>query len=212
MKNHVRYTTVNSFETLNRLDDNTKNIWFVFHGIGFLSRNFLNYFKDLPEKENFLIAPQAPSKYYIDQTYQKVGASWLTKEDTRLEINNVLAYLDAVYESSDIRDNLNVIIFGYSQGVSIAARWVARRKIRCNKLIFYAGGLPNELKAKDFDFLSPNTEIQMIHGDEDPYLRPDRLKQEEQKLRILFKDRAVKIVFKGGHELISAQIERIIRS
>lgn len=212
MKNHVRYTTVNSFETLNHLDDFTKNIWFVFHGIGFLSNNFLNYFKALPEKENFLIAPQAPSKYYLDRSYQKVGASWLTKEDTTLEINNVLAYLDAVYESIDIRDNLNIIIFGYSQGVSIAARWVAGRKISCDKLIFYAGGLPNELNSTDFDFLSPNTEIQMIHGDEDPYLTPDRLRQEEQKLRVLFKDKAVKTVFKGGHELIPAQIERIIRS
>ncbi|MGI9545927.1 MAG: alpha/beta hydrolase [Flavobacteriaceae bacterium] len=210
MKNHVKYTSVNSFETLNRLDDRTKNIWFIFHGIGFLSRYFLNFFKDLPKEENFIIAPQAPSKYYLDSTYKKVGASWLTREDTSMEINNVLAYLDAVYESINIPEEPNVFVLGYSQGVSIAARWVAGRKINCNKLIFYAGGLPNELGSEDFDFLSKDTEIIMIHGDEDPYLSPDRLRQEKQKLQVLFKDRARMIVFEGGHELIPAQIQRLI--
>ena len=210
MKKQVNYTSVNTYETMNKLDENVKNIWFVFHGIGFLSRYFLKYFRVLNSDENYIVAPQAPSKYYLNNEYKNVGASWLTKEETALEINNLLNYLDEVYraEQSPSRDKL--IVFGFSQGVSIAARWVANRKIPCKKLIFYAGGLPNELSAKDFDFLGEETEIIMIYGDKDHYLIPERLEGEKEKLRSLFGGRARIVVFKGGHELLSDEIQKVL--
>ena len=210
MKKQVSYTSVNTYETMNKLDENVKNIWFVFHGIGFLSRFFLKYFSGLNSDENYIVAPQAPSKYYLNNEYKNVGASWLTKEETALEINNLLNYLDEVYraEHSPSRDKL--IVFGFSQGVSIAARWVANRKIPCKKLIFYAGGLPNELSAIDFDFLGEETEIVMIYGDKDPYLIPERLEGEKEKLRSLFGGRARTVVFNGGHELLSDEIQKVL--
>ena len=43
----ITYTTRNSYSTLNTLTERTKNVWFVFHGMGYLSRYFLRYFKHL---------------------------------------------------------------------------------------------------------------------------------------------------------------------
>ena len=195
---------------MNKPGEKVKNIWFVFHGIGFLSRYFLKYFSRLNSDENYLVAPQAPSKYYLNSEYKNVGASWLTKEETAQEIGNLLNYLDEVYRSEQSPANDKLIVFGYSQGVSIAARWVAKRKISCKKLIFYAGGLPNELSRDDFDFLGEETDIIMIYGDKDPYLNPKRLEHEVEKLHLLFGGRARIIVFDGGHELLPDEIQKVL--
>ncbi|MBT8183733.1 MAG: esterase, partial [Eudoraea sp.] len=134
-ENHVTYTSKNSYSTLNNLSAETENVWIVFHGIGYLSRYFLKYFDKLPADKNYIIAPQAPSKYYLNSQYRHVGASWLTKEATSLALGNVMNYLDSVYEHEAIPEHCNLVILGYSQGVSIAMRWVASRKISCRQLI-----------------------------------------------------------------------------
>lgn len=198
----VTYQTTNSYATLNRLTAKTKNVWMVFHGIGYLSRYFLNYFKELPEEENYIIAPQAPSKYYLNNDYRHVGASWLTKETTQADAENVMAYVDAVFAQEKIPAHLHRIIFGYSQGVSIATRWVAKSEVKCDHLVLYAGGIPMELVAADFQFLARNnTKITTLVGDQDEYMNAERLKQESEKMELLFHGRAKQIIFEGRHEL-----------
>ncbi|MFS4455751.1 alpha/beta hydrolase [Maribacter sp. 2304DJ31-5] len=198
----VNYLSSNSYEVLNRLTSKTRNIWFVLHGMGYLSRFFLKHFDELPPDENYIIAPQAPSKYYLNHSFKHIGASWLTKEDTLRETKNVLTYLDAVRENEQLPESCNLILFGFSQGVSIATRWIAQRKFKCHKLILYAGGLPKELKPEDFDFLITNkTEVLTIVGDSDQYLTPERLKEETERINKVFKGRARHISFEGGHEI-----------
>ena len=119
----VTYQATNSYTTLNALTDKTKNIWIVFHGIGYLSKYFLKYFDKLPAEENHIIAPQAPSKYYLNNQYRHVGASWLTKENTANETQNVLNYLDAVYTAINIPAHCKLIVF-----------WLLTRGFDCNKM------------------------------------------------------------------------------
>lgn len=196
------YTSTNTYSTLNDIGAKTKNIWIVFHGIGYLSRYFINFFDELNADENYIIAPQAPSKYYLNGAYKYVGASWLTKENTRAETENVMNYIDALILNEGLPVDLNIIIFGFSQGVSIATRWVAKRKIVCSHLVLYAGGLPKELETKDFNFLDENkTAVTVIVGDKDEYLTPERMLSENKRIDELFGKRAQKIVFKGGHEM-----------
>ncbi len=198
----IRYTTTKSYTTLNQLGERTRNIWVVLHGIGYLSRYFLKYFDELPAEENYIIAPQAPSKYYLNGEYRHVGASWLTKENTILETKNVLSYLDAVLEAEQFPKECELIVFGFSQGVSIAARWVAQRQLRCQQLVLYAGGMPKELVPTDFDFLTAQgTTVTVIVGDRDEYLSGERRKSEAERIEKLFHGRAKQLLFKGGHEI-----------
>ena len=211
MEKQIQYNTTNSYSTLNTLTDKTKNVWFVFHGMGYLSRFFLKYFNGLSPGENYIIAPQAPSKYYLNEQYKHAGASWLTKENTVREIENVIAYLDAVYRAERLPKACNLIIFGFSQGVSIATRWVAKSQIKCHQLVLYAGGIPNELSAHDFEFLkNSHTEITTIVGDKDEYLTEERLKMESEKINALFQGRAKQITFKGGHEVRKDIINKLL--
>lgn len=207
----VTYSTENTYLTQNELTSKTKNVWLIFHGIGYLSRYFVKYFEGLDTEENYLIVPQAPSKYYLKNEYKYVGASWLTKENTAIEVNNVLNYIDAVLEAEHIPEHVNLILFGFSQGVSVATRWLAGKKFRCKLVVLYAGGIPNELTASDFNFLDfTATQIKIIYGDQDEFLTPNRLKGEKVKIDSLFQGLAEIITFKGGHDVKPEIIEKLL--
>jgi predicted esterase len=194
----ITYKSSNSYSTLNTLTDATKNVWFVCHGMGYLSRYFLRYFKQLQPEENYIIAPQAPSKFYI-QPKMHVGANWLTRDNTAAGMENITNYFDAVLKAEKIPQIMNFIVLGYSQGVSVAMRYSAKRQLQCNQLVLHSGGIPKELIAKDFDYLSERTKVKLIYGTKDEYLDEARIKEESARAIELFGDRLEIIPFEGKH-------------
>ena len=199
----ITYKTSNSYSTLNQLTERTKNVWFACHGMGYLSRYFLKYFKDLNTDENYIIAPQAPSKYYI-QPKMHVGANWLTRDNTEAGTKNIMNYFDAIFEVEKIPDDVNFIVFGYSQGVSVAMRYMARRQLQCNQLVIHSGGIPKELTAEDFAYLDEipacaGMTVKLIYGTEDEYLDTARIEEESARAINLFGNRVTVLPFEGKH-------------
>ncbi len=196
----ISYSTQKTYSTLNQLTDKTKNIWLVCHGLGYLSRYFIQYFSVLNPEKNYIIAPQAPSKYYQDQNFKRIGASWLTREETQLEMQNIKAYFDAIYQSEiQPHTDKKLIVLGYSQGVSVAMRWIAQSKINCDTLLMHSGGIPIELKAEDFKGL--DFKPYLIYGKSDPYITENRAQQEVEKAKKLFKKDFEILAFEGKHEV-----------
>ncbi|WP_347925763.1 esterase [Pontimicrobium sp. SW4] len=208
VEKEISYKTTNSYSTLNKLTSKTKNVWFVCHGMGYLSRYFLKYFKELNPKENYIIAPQAQSKYYIQPAFKHVGASWLTKENTLKETNNVMHYFDAVFEVENIPKDKNLIVVGYSQGVSVAMRYLATRQLQCSQLVIMSGGIPKELVENDFEFL--NAQITLIYGTNDEYLNEDRMILEKERALELFGNRVTIIPFEGKHIVNVELINKLV--
>ena len=204
----VSYRSTNTYSTLNEFTDNTENVWVVFHGIGYLSRYFLKYFRHLNQEKNYIIAPQAPSKYYLNGKYEHVGASWATRENTEAEMQNVMNYLEKIYEKEGLKNAKNLMLFGYSQGVSVVSRWVARRKIRPTQLILNSGRIPKELKASDFAFLE-GTEINFVYGTEDHFVNKEFMISEEKRIQELFPKNFKLIPFDGGHEVNRELIQKL---
>ena len=204
----ISYTTTNSYATLNTLSNKTKNVWFVCHGMGYLSRYFLRYFEGLNKDENYIIAPQAQSKFYSPPKFKHVGASWLTKENTVKETENVMRNFDAVLAAETLPENINLIVLGYSQGVSVAARYVARRKLQCAQLVLHSGGMPKELQPEDFTFL--NAKVSMIYGTEDEYLNEERIAYETNRAKELFGSNLNIIDFKGKHVVNVKLINKLV--
>lgn len=197
----VSYRSVNTYTTLNELGPETKRVWIVLHGIGYLSRYFIRPFGILDPQENFIIAPQAPAKYYLTTAYKHVGASWLTRESLQMEIENGIAYLDALFKEVKVPEHCELIILGFSQGVSMASRWVSKSKIGCSQFILVAGGIPVELQHSDFEFLSDTARIRYFIGDKDEFLTAERLQTVKGKLQQLFGERAEFSHFQGKHEI-----------
>lgn len=200
VKKRVNYTHSNSYETLNSMGPDTENIWMAFHGMGYLSRYFLKYFNGLDPGQNYIIAPQAPSKYYQGPDFKHVGASWLTREDTINETKNVLNYVDAVFQTEKI-DPSRLILMGYSQGVSIVCRWMATRKIQPKLLVLHSGGIPVELEADQLEYLDKSTPVYYIYGDTDQYITPERVQEQSQRGVKLFDERLSIHKFAGGHQV-----------
>ncbi|GAA3604805.1 esterase [Flavivirga amylovorans] len=195
----ISYQTTNTYSTLNILSSKTKHVWLVCHGMGYLSRYFLKYFKQINAEENYIIAPQASSKYYLGSKFKHVGASWLTKENTIAETKNILSYLDAVLEAENIPKDKKLIVFGYSQGVSIAARYVVKRKLQCDQLILHSGGIPKELIVDDLKFLK--AKVSLVYGTNDTFLSKDRMALETKRAIELFGSHVNIIPFEGVHEV-----------
>ncbi len=205
----IHYRSTNSYSTLNTLTKNTKAVWFVCHGMGYLSRYFLKYFKHLDPEKHYIIAPQAPSKYYIPPKFH-VGANWLTRDETEQGTSNIMRYFDAIFEAEQLPENIPLIVFGYSQGVSVAMRYLARRQLQCDQLVLHSGGIPKELKAEDFNHLHPDTKVKLIYGTEDEYLDEARIMEEKKRALALFDKRIEIIPFEGKHVVNVALISNLI--
>lgn len=204
----VSYQITNTYSVLNRFTEKTKNVWLVCHGIGYLSRYFIRHFNHLDVDENYIIAPQAQSKYYLKSDYRHVGASWLTRENLEAEIDNVLNYLDEVFMEENLAEVPNLIVLGYSQGVSVATRYLAQRKINCAQLILHSGKVPAELTAKDFAFLK-DTKVTYLYGTQDEYLKKGIIEVEEPRLKSLFPYNFELQTYDGGHEFNTDIIEKL---
>jgi len=210
IEKEVSYNATNSYSTLNTVSKNTKNVWLVCHGIGYLSRYFLKYFDTLNAEENYIIALQAQSKYYLGSEYRHVGASWLTKENTEKEIENVMRYFDAVLKAEKIPSDTNLIVLGYSQGVSVISRYVAKRKLECSQLVLLSGGIPKELNNQDFKFLKGKTKVSFIYGSQDEYLTEAYMVDSKKRFYELFGDSGTIFTFDGKHEVKKEEINKLV--
>jgi len=205
----ISYTSTNSYSTLNTLTERTKTVWLVCHGMGYMSRYFLKYFKGLNAEDNYIIAPQAPSKFYI-QPKMHVGANWLTRDNTEAGMENIVNYIDAVLEVEKIPEGVHLIVFGYSQGVSVAMRYIAKRQLQCDQLVLHSGGIPKELTAKDYKYLSKDTKVKLMYGTEDEYLDEQRIQLESARATDLFGDKVSFMPFKGTHVVNVEFIEKLV--
>lgn len=199
IEKELTYKTSNTYSTLNELTTNTKYIWFVCHGMGYLSRYFLKYFRGLNFEEHYIIAPQAPSKYYLGPKFKHVGASWLTREQTTKDMENIIHYFDAIFKAEGVTKQHKLVIMGYSQGVSVAMRYMIKRKLQAEILIIHSGGVPNELNKEDFAYFKGP--VKLIYGTSDEYLDESRINTEIQKAQNLFGEQLEIISFEGKHEV-----------
>ena len=183
----VSYHHTNSYEVLNPITSSTQNIWICFHGLGYLSQFFKRYFTSFDPELNAVIIPQAPSKYYLDGKFKHVGASWLTRVDTQQEMHNNLNYIDEIIKSEDIHGDSRLVLMGYSQGVSIALRYLKHYAKPIKALIMHSGSIPAELTRKDGEHFQESTS-RFIHivGTQDEYITPEVVDTEQKKIDLLF--------------------------
>lgn len=203
----VNYQTTNTYSTLHRLTAQTEYVWIACHGISYLSRYFIKYFNELDAEKNYIIAPQAPAKYYQTKAFRYVGASWLTKENKATEIENVLNYLDAVYEKENLAGK-KIILLGYSQGVSMVMRWLQRRNLTCAHLILHSGSIPDEFTAEDFQE-KIQTKVHLVYGNSDEYIHSEKLDLQFRLAKKLFDGKLDIHEFDGKHEVSREILQKI---
>lgn len=181
----------------------TQSIWFVCHGYGQLAEYFIKKFDILDSKKHFVVAPEALSKFYLERFTGRVGATWMTKEDRVNEIKDYLNYLNELYshitKGKDI-NKVKVNLLGFSQGTATIARWLFDEKVKCDRLILWAGNLAHDLDFSKSEHIFQNAEVLFVYGTKDELIKQEYF--EEQKKIIRDKGIQAKfITFDGKHEI-----------
>src|SRR5712691_3738407 len=96
---HIGVTRTARYFTLGGSPREVAEVWFVCHGYGQLAGRFLRHFEPLAGGTRLLVAPEALSRFYVEDTTvpareRKVGATWMTREDRLSEIDDYVRYLD----------------------------------------------------------------------------------------------------------------------
>ena len=184
-------------------------LWFVLHGYGQLAARFIRHFEPLDDGSRLVVAPEGLSRFYIEANRaDKIGASWMTREDRLVEIADYVRYLDAVYAAVGGATAPRVVVFGFSQGTATAARWLATGTARADRLILWGGEVPPDLDLAAARARWPETDVTLVAGSTDPFITAKVLARDEARLRengIVYQVER----FEGGHELVPDVVRRI---
>jgi len=209
-EHHIEVTRTARFCQLGSFSQMTEQVWMVCHGYGQLAPYFLKHFELVQDQRRVIVAPEGLSRFYLQGFSGRVGASWMTREERLYEIDDYIAYLDAVWNhviEHDSSSSFEAVALGFSQGTATAIRWAAREHIQVDRLILWAGGIPPDLDDRDLERLR-NIEIVQVVGNDDPFAHEESLSRQRE-----FFDKhdlqARLIKFHGGHELHAETLVKI---
>ncbi len=207
---HIDFQAVAPYATYGNFSEQTQAIWVVFHGYGQLAQRFIRRFDILNPETHVVIAPQGLSKFYLKGTFSEVGASWMTKEDREIDIQNQQIYIQSVFQketqSIDLQ-HIKINILGFSQGVTTACRWALYHQIPFDKLVMWAGGFPHEITEKQI--LKPNAEIIALIGDQDSFYDSEMWEKQLQKIETYLK-KPQAFIYEGKHEISREILQKIV--
>jgi predicted esterase len=193
---------------LGEIAPQTKKVWFVIHGYGQLAQYFIKKFSALENPETCVIAPEGLSRFYLEDVTKrsqsgnnKVGATWMTRENRLMDIENYLTYLNSIFRK-EIPNSFSgqITLFGFSQGGATVSRWALDGKVSYDRLILWAGIFPNDMDFEKGTSLFKDKEIIEVFGDQDPFLTDSRLIEMKELNKKLSLEPTL-IEFKGGHEI-----------
>jgi predicted esterase len=205
------------YYTMGELTDHTKKIWFVLHGYGQLAQYFIRKFTPLSDSDIYVIAPEGLSKFYLEDVTsrsrtgnQKVGATWMTRENRSADISNYTSFLNTVYDHLIPKTfQGEITVLGFSQGAASAARWVTDNHIQFDRLVLWSGILPPDMNFALASHILQNKKVIEIIGNADPYVTDEKLKEMTLINNRLNINPEV-IEFDGGHEIVSDVLQKLI--
>ena len=189
---------------LGKISEQTKTIWFVFHGYGMLSQYFIEKFKSLENNQTVIISPEALSRFYIGENYDRVGASWITKEDKINDIDDNNNYLNSLFQSTTKNINLNSInihVLGFSQGGATACRWILNSSIKINSLALWGADIPIDCLSENNRGKWNQFKTTLIVGKRDEFISDENKKEFTKILNAYNLDYEL-IEYNGTHKII----------
>ena len=205
---HIKFDFKARYFKLGEINSATQQVWFVLHGYGQLAQYFIKKFKALESGEICVIAPEGLSKFYLENVASRnaggsnrVGATWMTREDREVDIENYINYLQQVYDK-EIRSNtkVKVTILGFSQGAATATRWALTGKPNFDKFILWAGIFPPDMNFERGKEILGKKKVIAVYGSDDPFVTATRM-QEMLDLSSKLELKPEKLDFVGRHEI-----------
>ncbi len=211
MKKSVKFNYEANYFQSSAINAEVKEMWFVLHGYGQLPQYFINKFKSIATKERVVVAPGGLSQFYLEGFSGKVGATWMTKEERLLDIENYVNYLHAVLEDVYFGNSqCKITLLGFSQGAATVVRWVQNFKIDFHQLVIWSGAFPPDMELPAVQHKLKGKKIWMLRGDNDPFMTKEREAEQKellQKLNLPIEH----IKFKGGHDIDEPTLQLLLQ-
>ena len=186
-----------------------EELWLVCHGYGQLAARFIRRFGVLDNGRRLIVAPEALSRFYLSggtgphSEEDKVGASWMTREERDAEIADQVTFLDLVRErvlAGAEAARLRVVALGFSQGAATVCRWAARTAVPPDAVILWGSGVPSDLFEGEGRTGLARATLTIVVGKSDPIASGDRVQVHRERLD------AAGLVYRflsyeGGHEI-----------
>lgn len=211
---HIVVSRSARYVTLGPLDRTVSQVWLACHGYGQLAAEFARPLAVLDDGTRLIVVPEGLSRFYLDNPHRTVGASWMTREARAGEIEDYIAYLDAVWAeaaASAIGAETTVHLLGFSQGVATVCRWAARGLVRPTRLVLWANDVPPDLDWAAAEPRLRQVEVVLVCGRDDPFLKSGRLAADEALLT-QHGVRHRRVDFDGGHQLARAVLTELAGS
>ena len=160
--------------------------------------------------------PEALSRFYVtregERVGQRVGASWMTREDREAEVADIVRYLDDVFVAACARADadpraVRLGAVGFSQGTATVTRWLAYSPLVAARARRGGGGsscgagaLPHDLDLGEHAGWLGAADLRLVAGDRDEFATPGRVLKGERRLE----DAGIAYdatSFSGGHRL-----------
>jgi predicted esterase len=212
-EHHVRVTRTARFFTLGDIHNSLQQVWFLCHGYGQLARYFIQHFEILNDGRRLIVAPEGLSRFYLQGFSDRVGASWMTREDRLHEIDDYVNFLNAVYGQifEKIRsEKVKVFALGFSQGTATVCRWISHGTAKIDHLILWAGLMPPDLDLKVHHKIFQKLNLTSVVGSHDEFANFEQLADQEKRLR----EHGISyrlVSFDGGHELNQKTLEELAK-
>ena len=217
-EHHIEVRRSARYYTLGEPSAETRDVWFACHGYGQLAADFIKEFEIIAHPTRVIVAPEALSRYYaanepgFHSSESKVLASWMTREDRDVEIDDYVAYLDAVYDeiiSQVDRKNVSVTVLGFSQGGATANRWVTRGRSRADRLIMWGALIASDADLNQAATFFRNVKLTIVYGKRDQFAN-ERMIEDYQNV---LSEKGIPfelITFNGGHRMDRDTLRRLI--
>lgn len=126
-----------------------KEVVFVCHGYAQLANEFIPEFDMIASSQRIVVAPEGLHRFYQRGGYDKVVASWMTKEDRLDDIHDYVHWLDLAAADVLLRcpPDIKITVIGFSQGAATVSRWASMGMTAIDHLILWCGFFPPDLPA-----------------------------------------------------------------
>jgi predicted esterase len=170
-----------------------------FHGYAQTAADQMDALHAIPGADQWLlVSVQALHPFYTRQ--QRVVASWMTREDRELAIDDNVDYVGRVLSRvrADYPTTSTLVFSGFSQGGAMAYRAAAR--YRADALIVLAADVPPDIVERRAEPLPP---VLLGRGTRDDWYTADKASADRATLLRITAE-VDTCVFEGGHEWTDA--------
>lgn len=181
---------------------------FVCHGYAQLANEFLEEFSSLQSEQRLFVAPEGLHRFYQRGGYDKVVASWMTKEDRLDDIADYIQWLDQCAADVLLRcpPDVKITVLGFSQGAATVSRWAAFGMTQIDHLILWCGFFPPDLPAEN---KAKCKTLTVVTASNDKYVDEATEKKNLTTIESIFATYK-HVRFEGGHEVHTGTLSDVL--